>query len=426
MRNLLVIAVCWTIGFCGGGELPYCVDGIYPHLAMTVDARMPGGNVVVKRVADDGVTVSPDFRDTEGGWFYWAFRVTGAAGRKVAFRFEGYEATVGSRGPAVSFDRGATWEWGDILQPGPVEEETKDHRDWNGFEWTFGPEDDEVWFAQTMPYGEREWNAFVDGHRADYGTVFVTNVLCRSRKGRAVESARFGRMDGAAPYRIYLTSRHHCQEASATYVLEGALSAFFAQDELGGWLRANVNLMCVPFVDKDGVVDGDQGKNRRPHDHCRDYNLGEQVVYPEVRANMEFLRRWNPTIVMDLHSPWVRSSWFKENSSNEYIYQVGIPDPRAAGEQVRFAKCLERVQRAGLGYRLSDDIPFGRGWNTSANYGKGDTLVLWAVRELPPSGLRTSYEIPFANARFKTLEPQDLRAFGRDVAAAWRDYLAGR
>ena len=30
-------------------------------------------------------------------------------------------------------------------------------------------------------------------------------------------------------------------------------------------------ILCVPFVDFDGVVDGDQGKGRNSHDHNRDY-----------------------------------------------------------------------------------------------------------------------------------------------------------
>ena len=31
-------------------------------------------------------------------------------------------------------------------------------------------------------------------------------------------------------------------------------------------------------------VDGDQGKNCRPYDHCRDYNDDRPSIYPEVRA----------------------------------------------------------------------------------------------------------------------------------------------
>ena len=42
--------------------------------------RMPAGNVVVEEIAGDTVRVRPDLRDTEGDWFYWAFRVAGAAG----------------------------------------------------------------------------------------------------------------------------------------------------------------------------------------------------------------------------------------------------------------------------------------------------------------------------------------------------------
>ena len=41
----------------------------------------------------------------------------------------------------------------------------------------------------------------------------------------------------------------------------------------------------VPFVDKDGVEEGDQGKNRAPRDHNRDY--AGASMYPETGALRE-------------------------------------------------------------------------------------------------------------------------------------------
>lgn len=55
--------------------------------AVTVDANLPAGNVVVEGISGDTVRLRQDLRDTSGEWFYWAFRVTGAAGRTLTFDF---------------------------------------------------------------------------------------------------------------------------------------------------------------------------------------------------------------------------------------------------------------------------------------------------------------------------------------------------
>jgi len=391
--------------------------------ALIVDGNVPAGNIVVEKIEGETVFLHQDLRDTDQDWIYWKFRVTGAAGRTLHFRFTKSHA-VGSRSAAVSTDRGKTWIWGDDLQPEKRrEQKTNDHPDARAFSWTFGLKDDEVWFCQTIPYDAADWRAFLDRHAADRGRLFKEGVLCKSRKGRDVEYARFGRLDGQAPHRIFISSRHHCGETTATYVLEGLLEQVFAQDDLGAWLRENAEFRVVPFADKDGVVDGDQGKMRKPHDHARDYSDDCPVLYPEVRAIMKMLREWNPTVVNDFHCPWLRGNWFEKNSANEFIYQVGVGSPGVWEKQRAFGSILERVQQAGLDYRQTDDFKPGQGWNNASNWTQGMPLIHWAAGVFPDAALITTFEIPFANQRFKTLYPADFRAFGRDVALAYRAYL---
>ena len=52
-----------------------------------------------------------------------------------------------------------------------------------------------------------------------------------------------------------------------------------ADNEDGYWFRRNVEVLAIPFMDKDGVEEGDQGKNRKPRDHNRDY-IGQSVHHP--------------------------------------------------------------------------------------------------------------------------------------------------
>ena len=95
--------------------------------AVTVDANLPAGNVVVEGISGDTVRLRQDLRDTAGEWFYWAFRVTGAAGRTLTFDFtnkKGGGGPVGVRGcdPQKSPDTPASPE-GNTEGPGTASSE---------------------------------------------------------------------------------------------------------------------------------------------------------------------------------------------------------------------------------------------------------------------------------------------------------------
>lgn len=378
--------------------------------AIIVDAKLPAGCLGSSVVEGDCVHLQRDYRDTKGEWFYWAFRVQGAAGRTLTFDFPGVAWAVGARGAAVSTDRGRSWRWSSAA----------DHRLTNAFTWTFAKEADEIWFSQTIPYLPENWQAFLAAHAGDRGRVFETGELCRSKKDRSVPWARFGRLDGKARIRFFLSSRHHCQETMATYVVEGMAAAFFADDALGRWLRENVEMRVVPFADYDGVVDGDQGKNRLPHDHCRDYNEDRPQIHPEVAAIMKMLKAWRPTVVQDTHCPWLRSSGGPEDT-NGFAYQVGNVENSA--QIAAFGAVLERVQMSGFGYRAADDVPYGKFWNKGANYGQGQTLNAWAQQDLGTCQFVTTFEVPFADQHDKTLYPDDFRGFGHDIMLAYREFI---
>ena len=188
-----------------------------------VDAQIPAGNVVVEKIEGDTVRVRPDLRDTQGDWFYWAFRVKGAAGRTLTFNFGGAYggAVVGTRGPVVSTDKGGSWSYA-----------CEKSFTQKAFVYSFAKDADEVWFYECHPYLQSDWEAFLARHATDRGTSFKTDVLCRTKKGRDVERALFGCLGRKPKYTMLLTSRHHASESVATYALEGFLEAVLAKDAL--------------------------------------------------------------------------------------------------------------------------------------------------------------------------------------------------
>jgi hypothetical protein len=370
---------------------------------LSVDADFPGGNIVVERVEGDDVFVHQDLRDTEGDWFYWYFRVRGAAGRTLAVHFT-QSNPIGVRGPAVSANAGRTWQWlGADAVDGP------------SFRYAAPEASEEVRFCFAMPYLESNLRGSLAAHEGHPNLEVGT--LCTSAKGRSVEKLRLGCLV-APKHRILIACRHHCCEMMASYALEGLMDAVLADPEDGRWLRENVEFLIIPFVDKDGVEDGDQGKNRRPRDHNRDYE-GESL-YPSVRAIRELVPEWSEgklRIALDLHCPHIRGP------HNEVIYLVGSPNEAIWARASRFAEVLESARTGPLPCHASDNLPFGQGWNTETNQGGGKSFGRWAS-ELSGIDFATTIEIAYANASGAAVAPDSARAFGRDLAAAIRRYLS--
>ena len=375
----------------------------------TVDGDLPAGNIIVDGIDGDTVKVRQDLRDS-GMWFYWAFRVRGAAGRTLKFDFteKTWGGPVGVRGPVVSTDGGRTFSY-------PLDGKSRTDR----FTYTFGAGEDDVLFYECHPYLRANWDAFVAKHSTELGKGFAVETLCKSRKGADVPRARFGCIDREPKFRIFMSARHHCSETMASWVLEGVGEAFLADDDLGRWLRENVELMMVPFTDYDGSQAGDQGKVRKPHDHNRDYS---EFIYPETKAITEWIgdhAGGRLDIFIDVHCPWVRGEY------NEWLYTPWkdpkiLPDVAA---EHRFSELLEKLQCGSMRYRAKNDLPFGQRWNTGVNYEQGWSAVIWACHKVKGLKIARSYEVPFANANGAVVTPEKCRDLGRDTAKVFRAML---
>ncbi len=240
---------------------------------MTIDTAFCGGNLRVLSEDGDTIHLANEIRDTTEDWFYWAFRVRGAQGRTLTFDFSP-KGWVGYFGAAVSHDL-INWHWSRGTAVGSG----------SAFTYTFADDEDTVYFAHDMLYHPSRFFGF-----AEERGLCVRN-LCTDRRGTPVPFVTVGR--GAKT--ILLTARHHACEATGDYIMEGIIDAFLS-DPIPG-----VQLIAIPFVDADGVVYGDQGKARYPHDHNRDYGEG---LYPTVREIKRILAENRMLAVFDLHSPW--------------------------------------------------------------------------------------------------------------------------
>ena len=365
-----------------------------------IDSDFPGGNILVERVDNDTIFLRQDPRDTPGFWFYWAFRVRGAEGRRLTFQFTDGKV-VGVRGPAVSRDGGSTWFWHDDDSVTP-----------SSFAYTFGPDEVRTRFCLAMTYGRADLDGMFK--RYEGRRDFVVEQHARSRKKRPVPRFRFGCLEEEPKHRVLFACRHHACEMMASWVLEGIVESVLADSDRSDWLRQNVEFLCVPMMDLDGVEDGDQGKNREPHDHNRDYL--DEPIYPEVAALKELVPSWSRgrlSLAIDLHCPYIRGG------NNEEVFFVGGPDEEMAMRLAAFSRILESVQTGPLVYDADHNIPWGQSWN---NMQEARSFGRWAAL-LPGMKLATTLETPYADAGGKPVTRESARALGGDLAAAIRQWL---
>lgn len=347
---------------------------------MRIHQNFIGGNITVMSKDGQDVYVERELRDTTTDWFYWAFAVEGAAGETLTFHFA--PDRLGYWGPAVSHDL-QKWNW-------------LGQKNGDSFTYHFAEDENLVYFAHHMLYHPGRFLRFA----ADNGLKVET--LCTSRRGRDVPFVRIG----TGERKIILTSRHHACESTGTYVLEGALR------ELARKPIENSEVFCVPFVDYDGVVDGDQGKNRAPHDQNRDYVRDQPAIYAEVAAIRDYAEKHGCTFGIDFHSPWhiggVNDKGFIPQNTYEKLARLEA-----------FGRALESNLRPGaFRYQKKYDVAPDYDWNKQDHPTCGRYLIL-----LPGNDLAFSLETAYFGEEGNVISEEGMLKLGESVADTIRAFM---
>ena len=369
-----------------------------------ISSDFAGGNIMVVKTAGDTIWLKPDLSETDGEWFYWYFKVSNISGKQLFFQFT-LDNQFTAFGPAYSINNNNTWKWYG---------ENRVHK--NGFSYAFSPEDTVAWFCTAFPYTGKDLDSFLS--RLENRDRLHRDTLCLSPDNRVIEQLSIIPSGDKPGTMVLITARHHACEMMANYVLEGIIESILNEVELE-YLRETVEFLIVPFMDKDGVENGEQGKNRIPRDHNRDYE-GESI-YQSTAALREEIPAWSDgrlKIALDLHCPWIKGEY------HEWIYLVGKKDPIMEAEQIRFGELLENHATGELRFRSRDFLPYGTSWNTQGSFTKGLSFSGWAGG-LDNISLATTLEFPYANILGVQVTRDNARAFGKAISYALLDYLKG-
>ena len=363
---------------------------------MKIHADYEGGNIKVIKTEGDTIFLENELRTNVIDWFYFSFCVEGAQGKTLTFDFSGARR-LGYWGPAISYDY-KKWWWQD--EPGKST--------FSSFTYTFGPDEDKVYFSQGIQYMPERFDALAE----EIG--LKKEPFSLSEKKRQMYSFTLG----TGKYEVILTSRHHACEATGTYIIEGAMRELAENDKA---FLEECKIFAVPFIDHDGVVDGDQGKGRsldgiEIHDHNRDYTEdahydANRKIMEHMKANKEYIKG-----CLDCHSPWISGGV----NDTAFIVQRSDIEER----NTKFHKCfVEESKGLPLSCREEDVFPPNTEWNKDG----GPKFTTIAVKLVPDVLFSFTLETCYYGFEGNKVTQESLillgRAFGRSIARVVRDSM---
>lgn len=378
---------------------PWSLPADQGAMMVSIRSDFPGGNVIVEKNEGNTIQVAPDLR---GGmsWFYWHFEAVASRPGVVTFTFRG-SPLLSVQGPAYSTDAGKTWQW---LGPESCQfaRSTTPAQDrLETFSYQFQPRSLTVRFAVAIPYLPDNLAAFLAAHQGN--AHLRTSYLTKTRQGQPVELLQIGE-PGSNRNAVFVSARHHACESLASYVLEGFLAEAMSDSDAGSRFRQRYYLLAVPLVDRDGVAAGDQGKNRDPHDHNRDY--GPMPIYPEIAAIQELGETHDIRYQLDLHCPFLRGD------IHEAFHFLGLGTPRVKDNLDELSAWIKeerpQVLMSPLSFLADPNKPGAVNPKICSHH--------FALRK--GAVLAATLEIPYTQSR-PALTPDLARAYGRGLLRAW-------
>lgn len=375
IRIILCLLICFSCMFVSGCQAKE------EEKVLQIKSDFEGANITVLSVEDETVNVNVDLRDTIGDWFYWCFKVENAGGKTLTFKFPNTKR-VGYYGAAVSYDF-ENWHW----------QYNETGHQGNSFTYTFKEDENEVYFAHDMLYRPERFEEFAKENNLKVET------FCQTEKGRNVPYIDIGK----GKETIFLTARHHACESTGSYVLEGVL-----KEIINNKAFENYRIVCVPFVDYDGVIDGDQGKNREPYDHNRDYDENIEAIYNTVSEIRKFE---NVKFAFDFHSP------NHLGGSNDKLF-IPIKSYSAVSNVTRFSTLFEK-QNSDEAFKhfTKNNIMPDVGWN------KAGSPTFAVFFDNKGAELAFTLETPYFMSGETAFSPEMAIETGKNFVKALKEYI---
>ncbi len=295
---------------------PACGDStpVGPPASPSISLDFEGSSLGSWSVSGDTLLLSLR-QDTNASTRYWfAFQVEGAAGRDLVFRIPASENMYGPSGwqgkqPVATADGGATWS------------RIADAESTGGFfTFRYRPGTDADRVALTLPYTFSRW--------LDYRSAIVGDQRVRSAEtiGRSLGGNPLHMLEVTSPLGsdqdkalVWAVARQHPGEPEGSHMMEGLINWLLGGSAEADALLESARVFLVPFLNPDGVLEGNQRVNQAGLDLNRQWVNPTPTTAPTILATalkmLELDAQGDGTrIVLDFHgAPPSRSNFFIYN-----------------------------------------------------------------------------------------------------------------
>jgi murein tripeptide amidase MpaA len=279
--------------------------------------------------------------DTNSGYLRWySFRVEGGSGEELTFRITNANETSSDSAwewdqPVVSADAGETWSRiTDTDYEGPSG---------RFFTFQYTPQTNSDWIAYTPVYNYSRWLNSVEELRG-HPRLDTLEVVAMSIEGNPIHLLKVSdaSVSDSTKTAVWMVARQHPADAGASWIVEGLLRWLLGQDPDASRLASRCVLYLVPFMNPDGVLDGNYLTNSAGVNLNRQWPSPDSASAPSVLAVSNLMHAYfdaggSAEIFVDIHSRAISRSNFL------FFNGPDVTSPERAAEIQSFAEVLNRI-----------------------------------------------------------------------------------
>ena len=235
------------------------------------------------------------------------------------------------------------------------------------FEYTFEFEDDEVYFANCLPYMYSDlMNDLNEYSKKENDKYFFFDLkkLCSTILGNEVLYFVINNNNGIVNFDknnknkkgIVLLARQHPGETVGSWVLKGAIEFIMGDSIEAKYLRENFIIKIIPILNVDGVICGNSRTSLAGCDLNRRWETPNIYLHPEVYYSkdliLEFSKNFNIEYIIDFHGHFgtFNAFFYANNSEEDIIYCRKFPFICSmVSNIIQFKKCSFKMPKYKIG-----------------------------------------------------------------------------
>ena len=207
------------------------------------------------------------------------------------------------------------------------------------FNYTFKFDDDEVFFANCIPFTytdlNRDLNYYTKNENDKY-IFFERKKLCSTIIGNEVEFFTINNTSIKYPYMtsnlnekkgVVLFARQHPSETVGSWTIKGAIDFLMGDSDEAKYLRDNFIFKIIPMINVDGVICGNTRTSLSGCDLNRRWIDPTIILHPEIFYTKEmilnFSKKFKIECIVDFHGHFGAFNSFFYGNYHEDNYAMG-------------------------------------------------------------------------------------------------------